>query len=324
MCKKIIKIAVINYEKVLTSSLVGMLDIFSIVNTFILGSEHEYAFETEILHTDKIITNFNISINLKSRPINYQDHYDLVIIPPIIDTEFQFDENTKLIEWLNYRYLQNSIICSVCVGAYVLAQSGLLNNRRATSHWLIESKIKHDFPKVNLDVHKLIIEDENIITAGGASAYIYLCLYIVRKFISSQAAYTCANYLGVDAGKKSQQHYKDLTQIATENDRDIELIVAWLKENLTEAITVNDMAKKISVSERTLIRKFKKSTGELPNNFLQKLRVQKAKELLINTCESFEQITYIVGYTSPSTFRKLFKEATDLSPIDYRKLFMAK
>lgn len=221
-------------------------------------------------------------------------------------------------------YSKQSIISSVCVGAYVLAQSGLLDNKYATSHWVVESIIKQNFPKVKLDVNKLIVEDDNIITAGGASAYIYLCLYIVRKFISSKAAYTCANYLGVDAGKKSQQHYKDLAQIATNNDHDIEKLISWIKNNFSKSITLKDMSKRISVSERTLIRKFKKSTGDLPNNFIQKLRVQKAKELLVNSTDSFEHITYLVGYTNPSTFRQVFKKTTNLNPIEYKRLFLAK
>ncbi len=300
------------------------MDIFSIVNNFCLDDGCVNYFNIEILHADEIISNYNLSINLVSKPLRDDAVYDLIIIPPIIDMEFNFGTNERLIKWLNDMYSKKSIISSVCVGAYVLAQSGLLDGRYATSHWIVESLIKKNFPKVKLDVNKLIVEDRNIITAGGASAYIYLCLYIVRRFISSKAAYICANYLGVDAGKKSQQHYKDLTLIATNNDQDIERLTQWIKKNFSKNITLKDMSKKISVSERTLIRKFKKSTGELPNNFLQKLRVQKTKELLINSTDSFEHITYLVGYTNPSTFRQLFKKMTNLNPSEYRKLFLAK
>jgi len=323
MKKTPIKIAVVNYDKVLTSSLIGIIDIFAIVNTFCLDDKSKYYFETELLHVENSIHNFNLSVDLNSNPIDYKQHYDIVIVPPIIDVEFNFGDNHQLIKWLNIMNTKDTIICSVCVGAYILAQSGLLDNKHATSHWVVESKINHDFPKVKLDIDKIIVRDDNIITSGGASAYIYLCLYLVRTFISSDAAYMAANYLGVDAGKSSQLHYKDLAMISTDNDQDIEVLVDWIKKHLSQTITLKDMAKRISVSERTLIRKFKKSTGELPNNFIQKLRVQKAKELLINTNESFEQITYSVGYENPSTFRKLFKKITNVNPLDYRKLFLA-
>jgi transcriptional regulator GlxA family with amidase domain len=324
MQKKPIKIAIVNYDKVLISSLIGMVDIFAIVNNFCLDNTTTHYFHTEILHTDEKIKNFNFLINFTSKQLDDKDSYDLIIIPPIIDTNFNFQANTHLIQWINTMYNKNSTIASVCVGAYVLAQSGLLNNKCATTHWVIESKMKQDFPMVKLDTNKLIIEDGNIITAGGASAYIYLCLYIVRKLISNEASYMCANYLGVDAGKKSQQHYKDLAQIAINNDQDIEKLVLWIETNFSKNITLQEMSKKVSVSERTLIRKFKKATGDLPHHYIQKLRVQKAKELLINTANSFERITYLVGYTNPSTFRKLFKKATNFNPIEYRKIFMAK
>lgn len=308
----------------MVSSLVGIADIFSIVNNFCLDDDCEQYFNVEILHTNETIKNFNLSVNLESKQLTNDANYDIVIIPPIIDTTFDFDINEELTKWLNIMYSKNSIIASVCVGAYILAQTGLLNNRFATSHWVIEPKIKQNFPDVKLDVNKLIIEDNSVITAGGASAYIYLCLYIVRKFISSKASYICANYLGVDAGKKSQQHYKDLTSIATNNDKDIENLTEWIKANFNKNITLKDMAKYISVSEHTLIRKFKKSTGELPNNYLQKLRVQKAKELLINSTDSFEYIAYLVGYANPCAFRQLFKKMTNINPTEYRKLFLAK
>lgn len=308
----------------LVSSLIGMVDIFSIVNNFCLDEKQEQYFNIDILHTSEAIQNFNLLIELNSKPLTNDSIYDIVIIPPIIDTTFDFEKNEELISWLNIMYSKKSVITSVCVGAYILAQSGLLNNRFATSHWVIESLLRQNFPNIKLDINKLIIEDGNVITAGGASAYIYLCLYLVRKFVSSKASYLCANYLGVDAGKKSQQHYKDLTTIATNNDKDIENLTFWIKDNFDKNITLKDMAKYISVSERTLIRKFKKSTGELPNSYIQKLRVQKAKDLLINTADSFEYIAYLVGYSNPPAFRQVFKKMTNKNPTEYRRLFLAK
>jgi transcriptional regulator GlxA family with amidase domain len=209
----------------------------------------------------------------------------------------------------------------VCIGAYVLAQAKLLDDKYATSHWIIEKKLKQDFPKVKLDIDKLIVEDGNIITAGGVSAYIDLCLYITRKFISKEVSYICANYLGVDAGRTSQQHYKNLTLIPSKND-DIQKVLQYLKQHFREPIIHKNMAKLISVSERTLIRYFKKSTGQLPNQYLQKLRVEEAKRLLLCTMDSFEYITYSVGYSNTSSFRELFKRLTGLTPSKYRNRFM--
>ena len=319
-----IKVAIVNYEHALASAIIGILDILAIVNTFCLDDSCTKYFDTKIIHTNASINNFNMPINFPSEPLNDNDEFDLVIVPPLIDVEHKFDTNKKLLNWLNIMHNKGKCISSVCIGAYVLAQSGLLNGKKSTSHWIIEQKLRHDYPLIKLEIDKIIVEDGNIITAGGVSAYIDLCLYCVRKFISIEIAYVCANYLGVDAGRTSQQHYKNLCTIASHNDKDVQILIEWIRNNYTKAITIKDMSAKISVSERTLIRRFKKTTGELPNHYLQKIRVQKAKQLLITTNDSFEHITYVVGYTNTSTFRSLFKNMTGLNPGVYREYFMVK
>lgn len=320
---KPITVAIVNYEHALASAIIGIIDILSIVNEFCLDASAP-RFETKIIHTKEIVHNFNITVNFESIPFNDQDSFDLIIVPPLIDLEHKFDTSPALLRWLSLMHSKGNCIASVCIGAYVLAQAGLLSGKNATSHWVIEHKMRQDYPDIHLKIDQIVVEDGNIITAGGVTAYIDLCLYIVRKFISIEIAYVCANYLGVDAGRTSQQHYKNLSSIATYNDKDIEYLVQWLQNNYTAAISIKDMSKVISVSERTLIRKFTKATGELPNNYLQKLRVEKAKQMLIHTNDSFEYITSVVGYTNTSAFRKLFKEMTGLNPGVYRDYFMVR
>jgi transcriptional regulator GlxA family with amidase domain len=319
---KLIRVAIVNYEHALASSILGIADILAIVNEFCLNNLCSYKFETNIIHTHENIKNFNKTVNFHSEPLKDDDNFDLIIVPPLIDLKHKFTTNKRLLKWLHLMYSKGNCISSVCIGAYVLAQAGLLDGKKATSHWVIEHKLKKDYPRVNLKINQIVVEDDNIITAGGVTAYIDLCLYIVRKFISIEIAYVCANYLGVDAGRTSQQHYKILSNIASHNDKEIKSLINWIQKNFFRPITLMDMAKRIFISERTLIRRFKKATGELPHGYIQKLRVQKAKELLINTTDSFEHITYLVGYTNPSTFRKLFKEMTGLNPGVYRKYFM--
>jgi len=318
-----IKIAIINYEHALASSILGMLDIFSIVNHFCLVDNNDFLFHVDILHTHTNIHNFNIQINFNSKALLQEMDYDIIIIPPLIDLEHRFEKNDKLIQWLQRQHQNKTTITSVCVGAYILAQAGLLNNKQATTHWVIEKKLKKDFPKIKLMIDKLIVEDGNIITAGGVSAYIDLSLYITRKFISKEVSYICANYLGVDAGRTSQKHYKNLAILPSDNEN-IQKVLTYLKECFREPITIKDMAKCISVSQRTLLRYFKKATGESPNQYLQKLRVEESKRLLLCTHNSFEYITYCVGYSNTSSFRNLFKRLTGLTPGEYRDYFMIK
>lgn len=315
-----INIAIINIDNSLTSAILGIVDIFSIANLFCGGKN----INVSIVHTKDNIKSFNTYAKLESIAIDEKGDYNLVIIPPIIDIEFSMEKDEQLSNWLHQMLQKGNHVCSVCAGAYILAQSGLLNGRKATTHWLLESKLQNEFPLIDIDIDKIIIEDRNIITTGGVSTYIDLCLYIIRKFISPDVAQRCANYLVVDTGRMSQKPYKDLTILANHNDKDIKNLIIWIEEHYNEKISIIQMAKQISTSSRTLIRRFKKATGELPNHFVQKIRVQKAKEFLINTNDSFEIITCNIGYENASTFRRLFKEMSGLNPNEYRRSFMVK
>lgn len=319
-----IKVAILNLEHVLASSIVGIMDIFSITNTFCCCDRSTRHFEVTVIDLDNIAKNFNTSITFPSIQPNKNQTYDLVIVPPIINLDHNFNISEDLISWLQAMYQKGSYVCSVCIGAYILAEAGLLTGKKATTHWAVESKLRSNFPAVDLQIDKIIIEDDNIITSGGVSTYVDLCLYIIRKFISIDAAYKCANYLVVDSGRTSQKPYKDLTIVASHNDATINHLITSIKTNFTQEFTIKKMARKISLGERTFLRRFKKATGELPNTFIQKVRVQKAKEFLINTNESFESITAMVGYTNTSSFRRLFKEMVGLNPGEYRHSFMVK
>lgn len=319
-----VKVAILNLEHVLASSIIGIIDIFSITNTFCCCEGRSRYFEVTVIDIDQAAKNFNTTITFPSIQPDKSQTYDLIIVPPIINLEHNFNISENLISWIQTMHQKGSYVCSVCIGAYILAWAGLLTGKKATTHWAVESKLRSEFPEVDLHIDKIIIEDDNIITSGGVSTYVDLCLYIIRKFISIDAAYKCANYLVVDSGRTSQKPYKDLTIVASHNDIEINHLVGWIGTNYTKTFSIKMMARKISLGERTFLRRFKKATGELPNTFIQKVRVQKAKEFLVNTNESFESITEMVGYTNPASFRRLFKEMTGLNPGEYRHSFMVR
>lgn len=319
-----VKVAIVNLDHVLASSIIGIIDIFSITNTFCCCEGRSRYFEVTVIDVDQVAKNFNTTITFQSIQPDKNQIYDLIIIPPIINLDHNFNISKDLISWIQAMYQKGSYVCSVCIGAYILAGAGLLTGKKATTHWAVESRLRSEFPEVDLHIDKIIIEDENIITSGGVSTYVDLCLYIIRKFISIDAAYKCANYLVVDSGRTSQKPYKDLTIVASHNDIEINRLVGWISTNYTKKFSIKMMARKISLGERTFLRRFKKATGELPNTFIQKVRVQKAKEFLVNTNDSFESITEMVGYTNTASFRRLFKEMTGLNPGEYRHSFMVK
>ncbi len=318
--KKTLKVAIVNIDNALTSAIAGIGDIFAIANSF--SSENFlFCIETSIVSLGSDIQVYNPYFAISTIEADDNSAFDLIIIPPVVGTRHYANHNVYLLKWLNLMHNKGSIVCSVCAGAYILAQTGLLDHKSVTTHWSVESDFIKRFPNVKLNISKILIDESNIITAGGGTAYIDLSLYIIKKFISMEVAYSCAKYLLIDTGRVSQEYYKDLSVAVTSNDEEINRLLAWIKQNIDRPLNIKMMSDYLSVSEKTLTRKFKKATGELPKTFVQKIKIEHAKDLLINTTSSFEHITYLSGYNDTSSFRRLFKKMTSLSPGEYRKKF---
>lgn len=297
------KIAIVNLPKTLKSASYAIEEFFYINNIFCKK-------EDEITINTKHVTLSDMSKNEK---------FDLIIIPPIMSGEkFEF-HISALNDWLKKQYFKGTLISSACVGSFFLASSGILDGKSATTHWAYSEIFKQNFPKVNLDTDKILIEDENIITAGGFTSYMDLCLYLVEKYHSNTTATNLANLLVVDKVRKSQKSYKTFSTIFLFDDEDIKRIITWMQKNIQKQISNAILAKKLNISERTFSRRFKKALNTTPNKYLQNLRIQRAKELLITSNKSFDEITFEVGFFNESSFRKLFKKETSLNPIEFRK-----
>ena len=318
--KKTLKVAIVNVDNALTSAIAGIGDIFSIANSFSTESSL-FHIETTVISLSLDTQVYNHHFAIKSTEINDNNTFHLIIIPPVIGTEHYTNHNIYLLKWLNLMSNKGTIICSVCAGAYILGQTGLLDHKSATTHWSVESDFKKKFPKVNLNINKILIDSSTVITAGGGTAYIDLSIYIIKKFISVDIAYTCAKYLLIDTGRVSQEYYKNLSIASISNDEDINKLLKLMKQNIHVPFHIKEMSKYLSISEKTLSRKFKKATGESPKVYVQKMKIENAKDLLVSTTSSFEHITYLCGYNNSSSFRRLFKKMTSLSPSEYRNKF---
>ncbi|RXJ87348.1 GlxA family transcriptional regulator [Arcobacter sp. CECT 8985] len=306
------KIAILILKNVLKSAAFGIEDIFMINNNYCKAKD-----EQEIKTTFVSLEKSNI---FDTKILNFEDVYDVVIIPPKLrDNCYIVDK--KIIKWLVFQHSKNAILASACIGSFILAQTKLLDNKKATTHWAYEDKFKKEFPNIKLDVDKILIEQKNIITAGGINAYIDLCLYIVEKFHSNRTATQLANLMIIDRGRVSQKSYKSFSTIFLYDDKEIKNIIEWMKNNLNEQISVSLLAQKVNLTDKTFTRRFKKAINSSPIQYLKNLRVEKAKELLISTEKKLSEITLEIGYFDENSFRKLFKKQTSLNPKEYRKKF---
>lgn len=228
---------------------------------------------------------------------------------------------SDLIQWLQIHYREGSYIASMCTGAFVLAQAGLLNGRYATTHWAFSEQFAHRFPQVKLQIERTVTDDGQILCSGGSTSSSDLLLHIIRKFASPQLAAECAKKLLVDVVARTQTPYSATTFNKNHTDADILKIQIWLENQIANNILMEEVASQFGLSMRNFIRRFKQATNQSPIQYLQNLRLEKAKFLLESSQEAFDQITLQVGYEDANSFRRLFKERVGLGPSAYRKRF---
>lgn len=246
---------------------------------------------------------------------------DLLIVSPVTTLSETFSNYQTVIDFIRHAYAAGTHVASICTGAFLLAATGLLDNRRATTHWGVTDLFARQFPKVKLEPEQTVTEENNLFCSGGATAGADLCLHLVRKYCGSQIAYRCARALLLDPARASQAPYEVFYFDKNHGDAKIASLQQWLEKNYHEDLPVETMARKAAMSRRTFERRFKSATGDSPRRYLQRVRVENAKIMLEIGTDSFEKITCRVGYEDTSSFRRIFQKNTGLTPSRYREKF---
>lgn len=247
----------------------------------------------------------------------------VIILPPTLDDRPSGSAAAGLVAFLRARHAAGATLASVCAGAFLLAETGLLNGRTATTHWVCADELAERFRDVRVDVDKLLVDDGDIITAGGLMAWTDLGLKFVERLLGSAAMIETARFLLVDPPGREQRAYSAFSPKLAHGDAAVLQVQHWLQETAGREATTRAMAAKAGLEERTFLRRFRKATGLRPTEYCQHLRVGKARELLEATRQPVAQIAWDVGYEDPGSFRKVFIKATGLTPGDYRRRFGA-
>ena len=244
-----------------------------------------------------------------------------LILPPSLDAEPGGQAIARHLSWLIAQHGAGTILCSVCAGAFLLGEAGLLNGRPATTHWIHAQPFATRFPAVRVDTGKLIIDDGDIITAGGVMAWVDLGLNLIERFLSPTVMLATARFFLVDAAGREQRFYSRYAPPLGHGDKQILKVQHWLQQHLAEDTSVTAMATRVNLVKRTFLRRFHKATGMTPTRYLQHLRVGKARESLEISPLTVNEIAWRVGYEDPGSFRKVFQRLMGLAPGDYRRRF---
>lgn len=258
----------------------------------------------------------------------FQDagHFDVVIVPDLsIDTGFDPRGRwPEASEWLRRQYERGAVVCSVCTGSILLAEAGLLDGLEATTHWAARRIFETWYPAVRLAPERILVPtgpEHRIITSGGSASWTDLVLYLIARFCGREHAVRMAKVFVLGDHSDGQLPFSAMMRPRRHGDRAIDDCQAWIAEHYTAASPVTAMIERSGLAARTFKRRFRSATGYTPLEYVQTLRVEEAKHLLETTSLSTDEIGVAVGYRDPSSFRRLFKRLTGVSPARYRQRF---
>ncbi|MCM4078686.1 GlxA family transcriptional regulator [Paractinoplanes hotanensis] len=213
-------------------------------------------------------------------------------------------------------------IASICAGAFVLAATGLLDGRRATTHWLGAAQFRAMFPAVELDPGVLYVDEGQFLTSAGAAAGLDLCLHLLRRdhgsALAAQAARLSVMPLEREGG---QAQFIVPQQPPAPRGSELEPLLRWLDDNAAHDLTLEAIAGRAGMSTRTLNRRFREQIGTTPLQWLHRARIRRAQHLLETTAHPVDRIGSQVGFGSPTAFRDRFKRVVGTSPHSYRRSF---
>lgn len=227
---------------------------------------------------------------------------------------------SEVIEVIAEAHRRGIRIASICTGAFALAEAGLLDGRQAATHWAHAAELARHYPKVDVVTDVLYVDDGDLLTSAGVTAGLDLCLHLVRRDHGSAVAATVARRLVMPPHRDGgQAQYIVSPAIAGEGS--LEPVMRWMQEHLIEPLTLAAIAAHASMSTRTLSRQFRAQTGSTPLQWLIRLRVTRAQELLETTDLTIDQIATTVGFGSPLLLRQHFTKAFSTTPTAYRRTF---
>jgi len=247
---------------------------------------------------------------------------DIIFIPSTgLDVENVAEINAAVVPWLRRWHKRGAAIASVCSGVGLVAAAGLLEGKRATTHWSLAERFREKYPQVKWMPELMVTEDHGLYCGGGVNASLDLSLYLVERFCGHEVAMQSAKAMLIEMPRAWQAGFAIVPLKTNHSDDTISDAQDWLHKNFHQTFPVDAPAERVGMSLRNFVRRFKQATGDSPLIYLQKLRVAAAKRLLESDHRTMQEVSEAVGYQDVVFFRKIFQRHTGVSPSVYRRKF---
>ncbi|CAM1342036.1 GlxA family transcriptional regulator [Tenacibaculum aestuarii] len=301
------------------SNLEATYKMFTMANDALLKAGKQPMFTTHLVGTHKKarLSNGLFSI-IPNTTIADVQKTDLIIIPAVHGNYAQsISKNRAFIPWIKKLHANGAEVASLCIGAFILASTGLLNGQDCATHWLATDEFRKMFPDVNLVDDRIITDENGLYTSGGAYSSLNLNLYLIEKFAGREMAVLSSKIFEIDISRNSQSPFIIFKGQKSHNDVDILKVQEYIEQNYQQKITVDELSEKIAVSRRTFERRFKKATSNTVIEYVQRVKIEAAKKEFERGNKTVNEIMYEVGYNDPKGFREVFKKVTNMTPSEY-------
>lgn len=245
----------------------------------------------------------------------------VLVLPPALGDPIPREDAEPFAAWLCECHASGIQLASICAGAFLLGETGLLAGRTITTNWVIAETFEVRFPNVHVDTDKLLSDDGDIVTAGGVMAWVDLGLKLIDRFLGPTVMLEVARQFVIDPPGREQRYYSTFAPRLLHGDTAILKVQHWLQATEAKDIGLDVLAAQAGLEERTFLRRFRKATGFTTSDYCQRLRVAKAQEILQFSKRSVDLVALDVGYNDAGAFRKVFARIVGLTPGEYRKRF---
>lgn len=316
-------ISILIPRKAILASLEGTRMLFTQVNNVLAMRGADPMFTVQLVGLEKETPasggRFTINADAVIKDIKRTD----LIIIPAIDGDFgeAIEHNKDFIPWIVQQYGKGAEVASLCVGAFVLASTGLVNGRKCATHWAAENDFRKMFPDVNLVTEKILTDENGIYSSGGAFSYLNLILHLIEKYAGREMAMLMMKTFAIEIERDNQSRFVMFNGQKDHDDDEIRKAQEFIEKNYTERLTVDQLASTFALGRRSLERRFKKATANTVIEYIQRVKIEAAKKDLETSRKTINEIMYEVGYNDTKAFRTTFKKVTGLSPLEYKNKY---
>jgi len=315
-------ISIIVTKGAILGNIEGPRQVFTEVNEFLARIGKPSLFKIQLVGLSKESQLNEGLYTISTTQINDIERTDLIIIPAMYgDLRKAVGLNQDFIPWIIKQYKSGAEVASLCLGAFLLVSTGILEGKKCATHWLAVNEFRKMFPDVNLVEDKIITDENGIYSSGGAYSSLNLILYLVEKYAGREIAVFCSKAFQIDIQRDSQSPFMIFIGQKEHEDEPIRKAQEFIENNFQNKITVDQLASMLALSRRNLERRFKKATSNTLVEYMQRVKIEAAKKNLETGRKNINEVMYEVGYTDTKAFRTTFKRITGLSPVQYRNKY---